>query len=141
MIGYVLAAAAAVAPTPASTAQAAILRAMDDSAAGWNAGDLDRFMHVYSSAPDTSFVAKDGIVSGKAAIAARYRPRLAPPLAATRGPLSFEVIRFTLLDPRHALLIARYRLGVAGAADQTGPTSLVFVREAAGWRIIADHSS
>jgi uncharacterized protein (TIGR02246 family) len=140
MIGIVVAVLAA-APTPAAAAQAEIMAAMTDSAAGWNAGDLDRFMRVYSAAADTSFVVKDGIVSSKAAIAARYRPRFAAEVAAKRGTLSFEVIRFTLLDARHALLIARYRLRFADAPEQRGPTSLVFVREAGGWRIVADHSS
>jgi uncharacterized protein (TIGR02246 family) len=129
------------AATPASTAQAEIMAAMADSAAGWNAGDLERFMRVYSDAPDTSFVTKDGVITGKATIAARYRPRFTPEGAAKRGMLSFETLRFTAIDPRHALLVARYRLRVAGAADQTGPTTLLFVRERGGWRIAADHSS
>jgi len=136
---FVLAAAAAA--TPATVAQSQILAAMADSAAGWNEGDLDRFMRVYSEAPDTSFVVKDAVITGKAAIAARYRPRFTPEGAAKRGRLSFGTLRFTLLDPRHALLVARYRLKVHGVADQTGPTTLLFVRERAGWRISADHSS
>lgn len=140
MIGITMVIAAAAA-TPAITAQTDVMAAMEDSAAGWDAGDLDRFMRIYSDAPDTSFVVKDGIVSGKAAIAARYRPRFTPEMAEKRGCLSFELIRFTLLDPRHALLVARYRLKIEGQADATGPTSLVFVKERAGWRIIADHSS
>ncbi|QQV76238.1 DUF4440 domain-containing protein [Sphingomonas aliaeris] len=125
----------------ADRVHAEIMAAMADSAAGWNAGDLDRFMRVYSDAPDTSFVAKDGLVTGKAAIAARYRPRFTPEGAAKRGMLSFETLRFTPIDARHALLVARYRLRVAGVADQTGPTTLLFVRERGGWRIAADHSS
>lgn len=140
MIGATIVLLAAAA-TPTTIAQADIMAEIQDSAAGWDAGDLDRFMRAYSDAPDTSFVVKDRIVSGKAAIADRYRPRFAPDMAAKRGKLSFEVIRFTLLDPRHALLVARYRLKIEGQADATGPTSLVFVKERAGWRIIADHSS
>jgi len=81
------------------------------------------------------------MIVGKAAITARYHPRFTPEGAARRGTLSFEMLSFRLLGPRHALLVARYRLQIAGAQDQTGPTSLVFFKEAAGWRIIADHSS
>ena len=80
---------------------------MADSAAGWNAGDLPRFMAVYSDAPDTSFVTLD----------------------------------FRLLDRAHALYIGRYTLRAADGKEQSGMTSLVFRKEAAGWRIIADHSS
>lgn len=141
MIGIGIVLAISGVATPATAARAEIVAAMQDSAAGWNAGDLDRFMAVYSTAPDTSFVTKDGIVSGKTAIAARYRPRFTPDAAATRGTLSFEMVRFALLDATHALLVARYRLKVIGKADQTGPTSLIFVREPTGWRIMADHSS
>ncbi|MDP9085734.1 MAG: DUF4440 domain-containing protein [Pseudomonadota bacterium] len=140
MIGIAIVMAAAVA-TPASVAETQILAAMDDSAAGWNGGDLDRFMRVYSDAPDTSFVVKDGIITGKRAIAERYLPRFTPEGAMKRGTLSFETLRFTLIDSRHALLVARYRLKVTGLADQTGPTTLVFVHETGGWKIAADHSS
>lgn len=140
MIGIAIVAAASVA-TPAAVAERQVLAAMEQSAAGWNAGDLDRFLRIYSDAPDTSFVVKDGVIRGRAAIAARYRPRFAPEAAAARGVLSFETLRFTLLDARHALLVARYRLMVAGKPDQTGPTTLLFVRERGAWRISADHSS
>ena len=63
----VLAAAMVMAPD-----QAAIEAAMADSAAGWNAGDVDRFMRVYSDAPEASFVTADGLVRGKSAMIARY---------------------------------------------------------------------
>lgn len=140
MIGIAIVMAAAAA-TPATVAQAQIMAAMADSAAGWNSGDLDRFMRVYSDAADTSFVVKDGVITGKAAIAARYAPRFTPEDAAKRGSLSFETLRFTLIDARHALLVARYRLKIAGASDQSGPTTLLFVKVRGGWRISADHSS
>jgi uncharacterized protein (TIGR02246 family) len=134
-------AAPALAAAPAATPETAINAAIADSAKGWNAGDLDRFMRIYSDSPAPTFVEKDGVIVGKAAIAARYQPRFTPEGAARRGTLSFEMLSFRLLDPRHALMVARYRLQIAGARDQTGPTSLVFFKEAGGWRIIADHSS
>ena len=134
-------AAPALAVSPALSPEAAIAAAIDDSTKGWNAGDLDRFMRVYSDGPAPTFVVKDGVIVGKAAIAARYQPRFTPEGAARRGTLSFETLSFRLLDPGHALLVARYRLQIAGEKDQTGPTSLVFLKEPRGWKIIADHSS
>jgi uncharacterized protein (TIGR02246 family) len=138
-----LAAVALVAPAaavPREDVRGRIMAAMLDSAAGWSAGDLDRFMAVY--ADDATFVAGDGVVRGKAAIAARYAPRFAADAAAKRGTLTFEQIDFRAIDATHALLIARYRLAFAGQADQTGPTSLLFEkRPGAGWKIVADHSS
>ena len=127
---------ALAAPTP----ERAVLAAMADSAAGWNSGNLNRFMAIYSDDPGTSYVVKDGIVSGKAVIAKSYAPRFAPEMAEKRGMLSFDRLRFVVLDATHALLIARFRLKI-GSKEETGATSLVFRHEAGGWKIIADHSS
>ena len=138
---FALAAIVLVAPAIASPeleAQAAVMAAMGDSAAGWNQGDLVRFTSIY--ADQASFVTSDGLVRGRTAIMARYAPRFVPD--AKRGTLAFEQLDFRLLDPDHALLIARYRLSFDGAKDQLGPTSLVFERVAGkGWLIVADHSS
>ncbi|QNQ11092.1 YybH family protein [Sphingomonas alpina] len=130
-----------VAPDAASSAteaQAGVMAAMGESAKGWNQGDLVRFTSIY--ADEASFVASDGLVRGRKAIMARYAPRFAAD--AKRGTLAFEQLDFRLLDPAHALLIARYTLKFDGARDQSGPTSLVFERVAGkGWQIVADHSS
>jgi uncharacterized protein (TIGR02246 family) len=130
---------APAAAAPRGDAHAAIMAVMQDSAAGWTAGDLDRFMAVYGD--DATFVVGDGVIRGKAAIAARYAPRFAPDVAAKRGALIFEEVAFRPIDATHALLVARYRLKIAGAADQVGPTSLLFEKKRRGWKIVADHSS
>ena len=138
LAAVVLAAPAAAAPR--EDAQRAIIAVMTESAAGWTAGDLDRFMAVY--AEEATFVVGDGVIRGKAAIAARYAPRFSGDRVAKRGALSFEQIDFRPIDPTHALLVARYRLKIEGAADQTGPTSLLFEKKRpGGWKIVADHSS
>ena len=62
--------AALALPAPVQDAQAAIEAALADSAAGWSAGDMPRFLAIY--ADDAVFVTKNGLVRGKAAIAARY---------------------------------------------------------------------
>lgn len=131
----VLAAAVAMAPD-----QVAIEAAMADSAAGWNAGDVDRFMAVYSDAPEASFVTADGLVRGKPAMIARYRARYDFADAAKRGVLSFKTLDYRPLGPAHALFIARYTLTYADGRTVSGPTSLVFHREKRGWKIVADHS-
>lgn len=127
----------AIAQTPA---QAAVEAAMADSAAGWNAGDLARFMAVYSEAPETSFVTQEGVLRGKAVMSERYRVKYDFTNAAKRGVLTFQTLDFRLLDPNHALYIARYTLAYTDGKTQSGPTSLVFAKEAGGWKIIADHS-
>ncbi len=90
-------AAPVVAQAPAE--ETAVVAAMADSAAGWNAGDIDRFMAVYSDTPETSFVTSQGLVRGKAAMKARYKARYDFGDAARRGTLSFETLDFRLLDP------------------------------------------
>ena len=143
--GLVLAGAAAslVSPLAAREAapQRAIEQAMAASAAGWNAGDVDRFMGVYSDAPDTSFVAADGLIRGKPAMIARYRARYSFEDAAKRGALTFRTLDFRLLDAAHALYIARYQLSYPGGRSESGVTTLVFRKERGSWKIIADHSS
>jgi len=135
-----VAVAAPAATTPRDPAHRAITAAMMESAAGWNAGNLDGFMAVY--AEDAIFVVGDGVIRGKAAIAARYAPRFSRERAAGRGVVSFEDIDFRLIDASHALLVSRYRLKIEGKADQTGPTSLLFEKKRpGGWKIVADHSS
>lgn len=132
-------AAPVVAQAPAE--ESTVVAAMMDSAAGWNAGDIDRFMAVYSDTPDTSFVTSQGLLRGKAAMKARYKARYDFGDAAKRGTLSFETLDFRLFGPVHALYIGRYTLTYADGKKQSGPTSLVFAKEATGWHIIADHSS
>lgn len=119
----------------------AVEAAMTESAAGWNAGDVNRFMAVYSDAPDTSFVTSEGLLRGKVAMTARYKARYAFDNAAKRGTLTFKTLDFRLLDPQHALYIAQYTLTYADGKTQSGPTTLIFRKEGGNWRIIADHSS
>ncbi len=83
------------APVPDSAPQAAILAAMADSAAGWNAGELDRFMAVY--ADDAVYVTAKGLVRGKAAIAGTYAKSFTGGGNA-RGRLSFVQPAFRTID-------------------------------------------
>ncbi len=130
--------AALIAAAPVlSGPQAQVMAAMTASAAGWNAGDLDRFVAVY--AEDATFVVKEGVLRGRAAIADHYRPSFAS-TGNTRGRLSFEPVAFRTIGPAQQLLIARWRL-TGGAKEESGMTTLLWERRPAGWRIVADHSS
>jgi uncharacterized protein (TIGR02246 family) len=125
----------------------AIEVAMQASATGWNAGNIDTFLAVYSDDPATSFTTSDGVARGKAGIRARYLLTYAPQFGGFRSAppteLSFVFEDFRMLGPDHALLIARWKLVTHQdqASAKTGLTSLVFRREAGGWKIVADHSS
>jgi uncharacterized protein (TIGR02246 family) len=124
----------------AAAARAGVAAAMDDSKAGWNAGNLDRFVAVY--APDATFVTPKGLVQGRAAIANRYRASFAGG-ANRRGKLGFETLGSRIISPTHFLLWARWTLTPADPATkvEAGMTTLLFERRAEGWRIISDHSS
>lgn len=135
LIAPVLLAAAATA-SPMTDIETALTA----SAAGWNAGDLDRFMAIY--AEDASYVTASGVTRGKAEIAAHYRASFTPG-ANKRGALSFRTLGYRTISNVHMLIFARWTLtpADAGTKPETGMTTLLFERRPAGWRIIADHSS
>ena len=137
MAALVAAPAMVQAATPASDPAAAGIRAaMLASAAGWNAGDLNRFMAIY--APDAIFVGKRGLIKGKTAIADNYR-RSFVDSGNSRGTLRFDFLDLKPIGGRR-ILFARWNLS-GGAEEESGMTTLVFERRADGWKIVVDHSS
>jgi uncharacterized protein (TIGR02246 family) len=128
--------AMAQAPDP----QREVAAAMAASAAGWNSGNLDRFVSIY--ADDAVFVTPTGLLRGKGEIADHYRPSFT--LGGNdRGKLSFQLLAYRTISNVHQLLFAKWILTPAapGAKPETGMTTLLFERRKAGWRIISDHSS
>jgi uncharacterized protein (TIGR02246 family) len=132
LVEIVLAAAAVAGP------QAQVAAAMQASAAGWNAGSLERFAAIY--ADDAVYISKEGLVSGRKAIAARYAPSFRAG-GNERGRLTFQPLGFRHISPTHELMYARWTLSRADGSGETGMTTLLFERRPAGWRIITDHSS
>lgn len=142
MLYAALPAAAKEPPGPRERIEAA----MADSAQGWNRGDLDAFLAVYADDPGTSFTGAKGVERGLGPIRARYAKNYFDQFGSGERPkrtlLSFKFEDFRLIGSTHAHLIARWTLSpTAGGAVQTGMTSLLFRREARGWKIVADHSS
>lgn len=138
-VGVMLTSAAAQVQAAADQvpASVAIRQAMEASAAGWNAGDLARFMAIY--ADDAVFVTPKGLLRGKTAIAAKYQPSFAGG-GNSRGSLGFTFLEMRGIDPAHAMLFARWTLKGANSSE-TGMTTLVFERRDGAWKIVADHSS
>jgi ketosteroid isomerase-like protein len=62
------------------------------------------------------------------------------PDQASMGMLSFEDLHVQVLSPDAALVFGRFRL-VREEDEPLGLFSLIFVKEADGWRIIHDHTS
>jgi uncharacterized protein (TIGR02246 family) len=142
MLGLVVAVPVAIVAPAAVQAndEAAVMAALEASAAGWNAGSLDRFMSVY--ADDATFVTESGAIArGRDAIAANYAPSFTGDGNA-RGRLSFEPLSYRQLSRDHAVLTARWTLTPPeGAKPETGLTTVVFARQRGGWKIVADHSA
>ncbi len=115
--------------------------AMAQSVSGWNAGDIDRFLQIYSDDPSTSFVAGEGLVRGKAAMKIRYQAKYDFADPAKRGTLTIERLDYRPLGQDYALYIGRYTLRYPDGRSASGPTSVVLHHEAGGWKIVADHSS
>lgn len=119
----------------------AIQSVLDASGAGWNAGDLDRFMACYQDAPTTSYVSGMRFALGFSAIRQMYAERFAGGKAAM-GELSLEILDLRMLDAKRAYVVGRFHLhrDTAAGGDVSGLTTLLFDRTPTGWRIIADHS-
>jgi uncharacterized protein (TIGR02246 family) len=133
-----------VVPIPMTTAQVdsardEILMMMTRSAAAWNRGDLHAFVSDYDSVQAATFIGRDGVIRGRAAIREQYAPRFAP--GGQRDSLSFENIEVDLLAPDAANVIAYYRLMRGDSTTARGPTSLVMRKRGNRWKITHDHSS
>lgn len=141
LLAVAISSASAAVPAPGAI-RIAVQAVLEASAAAWTAGDLDGFMTSYENAPTTSYVNSTRFVQGYQAIRAMYGERFGGGSKAAMGRLSIEILDVKVLDADHAYVIGRFHLHRAPAdgGDASGPTTLLFHRTAAGWRIIADHS-
>jgi len=115
--------------------------ALATSVAAWKAGRLEGFLSVYSDAPDAIFVTDEGVVRGKAAMADRYRKTYAFDDVARRGTLTTTTVDFRPIDAAHALAVTRFTLTPPTGPAVTGYSTLLWRKEATGWKVVADHSS
>lgn len=106
----------------------------------WNRGDIVAFMTGYADSPQTTFIGTT-IEHGYQAILQRYRKKYASSEA--MGHLEFTDVAVRMLGADHAVVTGRFHLArsAAGGGDASGIFSLVFEKQAAGWKIIVDHTS
>ena len=118
----------------------AIEQVLYDQEAAWNRGDIDTFMRGYKDSPETTFVGKT-ISHGFQPILERYKKGYSS--RAAMGALDFSELAVRMLGSGYAVVTGRYHLArtAEGGGDASGIFSLVFEREADGWRIILDHTS
>ena len=116
-----------------------ILATLTSSAQAWNRGDLDAFMDSYEPDTTTTFITKNGVLRGRAAIRTTYASRFAP--GATHGTLTFPSLEIDLVAPGVANVIGQWRLSNGDSTSSSGYTSLVMRLHNNAWRIVHDHSS
>jgi len=117
---------------------AGIVAALDRSAAGWNAGNLDQFMAVYLDSPRTTYATHTKYLHGLAAIRAVYADRFVK--GAPRDSLKLVDISVDSIGATLASVMGFYELRHGDSTTARGPTSLLMQRVAGTWYIVHDHS-
>lgn len=120
------------------TTEQEIRTLLDQSAASWNRGDLEG--HLADNADSISFMTRKGPIVGKARTADALRRSFfkdGKPLQQLR----FEQVTVRPLGEGHALVVGRFVLEGGDLPEHSGWFSTVWERQAAGWRVIHDHSS
>jgi len=128
--------------TPLLAAQEDAIRTiLKDSEAAWNRRDLAAFASYYEDAPTTTFVGREVVRGGTAAILARYQR--AYPTAEAMGTLTFSEIEVRPLGEGFAMVLGRFHLQrtAAGGGEASGRFTLILRKTERGWKIIHDHTS
>jgi uncharacterized protein (TIGR02246 family) len=124
--------------TPAPQTAAADIRAvLDSTAAGWNRGDLSRYLWAYVDS--ATAMGANGPERGVGAIEGQMRRgfwRTGRPVQT----LHYEHVEVRMLGDQHALVTGQYVLTGGGQPQRTGWFTTVWMRTPAGWRMMHDHS-
>lgn len=118
--------------------EAAMLALLQEAADAFNRGDLPG--HLASYAEDVTFMTKSGPRTGVAPIEKAFREIYFAD-GKPKQQLRFEQFSARALDDDAALVTGRFILSGGDLPEQTGWFTTVWVRSAAGWKIVHDHSS
>jgi uncharacterized protein (TIGR02246 family) len=123
-----------------TASESAIRQLLDQQTADWNRGDVEAFMKGYEDAPTTTFVGQT-VQYGYATILERYKKLYTTPAA--MGKLAFSHLAIRILDSDYAVATGNFHLerSPAGGGNADGIFSLLFKKDASGWKIILDHTS
>lgn len=134
-------AALASAPTLGKTAaqkpDAQIRAVLNETADGWNQGDLKRYLAAYT--PGATEMGPNGPEGGVEAIERtmlRGFWKTGRPLQRLR----YEHVDVRMLGKNHALVTGQFVLTGGGRPDRTGWFTTVWAKTGRGWRMIHDHS-
>lgn len=115
------------------------IRAMlQASVEAFNRGDLPGHLSIYD--PSITFMTKNGPRPGIAPIEAAFRETYFRD-GLPKQQLRFERLAVRPLGADQATATGRFVLAGGEAPDQTGWFTLIWLRTAAGWRAVHDHSS
>jgi uncharacterized protein (TIGR02246 family) len=120
--------------------EAAIRHLLDQQTTDWNRGDVEAFMKSYENSPDTTFVGQT-VQYGYSTILERYRKLY--PTQAAMGKLTFTHLAIRVLDSTCAVATGNFHLDrtTAAGGNADGIFSLLFRKDAHGWKIILDHTN
>lgn len=118
--------------------EAEIRAATTASAEAWNRGDLKGHLAIYVDS--VTFMTRTGPRPGVAAIEQSFTTTYFRD-GMPKQQLRFEQTTIRRLDANSALETGRFILSGGGEPEQSGWFTLVWVRTAAGWKAVHDHSS
>ncbi len=113
----------------------AIRSVMSDQESAWDRGDIAGFMAGYTDT--VVFLSPQGTTRGREAVTANYVRSY--PDASAMGDLTFGINEVVPAGADHAWSTGTWRL-VRSADTLSGAYSLLWVRQAEGWRIARDHT-
>jgi ketosteroid isomerase-like protein len=118
--------------------EAQMLASLQASADAWNRGDLKGHLAIYD--PSVTAMTKTGprptIEAIEKSFGQAYFVNGKP-----RQNLRMESVVIRGLSAQSALMTGRFILSGGAEAEQSGWFTLIWVRTAAGWRVVHDHTS
>ncbi|HST59620.1 MAG TPA: nuclear transport factor 2 family protein [Longimicrobium sp.] len=130
--------ASASAPATWAADEASIAAALQGAADAWNRADMRGHLAMYVDS--VTYMTANGPRPGLAPIEASFTRSLWRD-GRPKQELRFEQTAIRPLGRDAALATGRFVLFGGGAPDAAGWFTLVWVRTAAGWRAVHDHSS
>ncbi|MCC6401924.1 MAG: DUF4440 domain-containing protein [Flavobacteriales bacterium] len=115
--------------------RSAITRVMQEQEAAWDRGDIRGFMSGYTEA--ACFITAKERTCGREAVTQRYLKRY--PDRSAMGDLRFGISEVLAVGRAHAWCTGTWTL-VRPADTLSGGFSLLWQREADGWRVVRDHT-
>ncbi|MBI3209001.1 MAG: nuclear transport factor 2 family protein [Candidatus Solibacter usitatus] len=109
--------------------------------AAWNRGDIEGFMRTYEASDQTTYAGSGGITKGHSKVLERYQKKYSTRQA--MGQLRFSDLSVRFIGPAHAIVTGQFHLQreTSAGGPASGWFTLVLSKNAAGWKIIHDHTS